>query len=377
MMSQLPYKYQPYSFSKLEVAACPYRFKRQYIDKDMPPELEPKGGRAVHEAAKMYVDECVKAKQGSMVDLIDGIWDKATEQEKLTADDGDYIEMFGRFCRSTIIVPSRVLATELEVAFKADFSPCGWWDKDAFFRMKIDRLETLPNDPKIPVVIDYKTQFNLPSQSEVEEKQTQMRTYAWGLMRTLYPDAPVVHVSLVYPRWYCAERSLDINRDAADRQQKTIMSKIKKIEGTTSWEPMAGGVCDFCPLIVKGCPLGARNPAAVVTVENVKEVANWYVQQKAEVAKVAKALQKFCAARGNVDAGNSVVGYFEKKSTKVDTPKAVAWLRANAPDLLDEVISIPMTGLEKKAGDKFATLMEAAGVTKVGSEFGIEGKVAE
>ena len=289
-------------------------------------------------------------------------------------DDAESSGMFESLARNTVVDPNVIMANEYELAFTEDFTIVDWWDKTALFRVKIDRVDVDPQNGNPPTLIDYKTQFNLPSQSEVE-KMPQMKTYAWAGLRVMFSEAPEIAVRLIFPRYGCTVREVRYTRSDADRFQEQILRKIDRVEKLTKFLPHPSDQCAFCGLLSSGdCPLTAKNNAYVeVTEDNIVEVARQWVAREEMQKRTKKALQAFIAERGPVDIGAGTVGYHPKEKKDVDVAKALAWIRANAADALDACISIPLTGLQKKLGkERYAAIVEAAVSMKVSSEFGFE-----
>ena len=368
----MAYKYAPYSHSKLAVATCPFLFKWRYIDRKPIVAKEPKDGIAVHEAQQLYVEHCLKTMQQSDLAAIPGIWDRACEKAKLM-DDSGAAEMFDVLARSTVVDPSVIMANEYELAFTDDFQVVDWWDKSALFRVKIDRVDVDPQNVLPPTIVDYKTQFNLPSQSDVE-RMPQMRTYAWAGLRVMFPDAPEILVRLIFPRYGCAVREVRYTRTDADRFQEQILRKIDRVEKLTKFLPCPSDQCAFCGLLSTHCPLRVEDNAhAEVNEKNVVEKAMRYVQLAEELKRLKKALSVYAENVGDIDIGSGTVGYHSKEKKDMDVAKALAWLRANAADALDACISIPLTGLQKKLGkERYAAIVEEAVTMKVSSEFGFQ-----
>ena len=366
----MSYKYAPYSHSKLQVATCPFLFKWRYIDRKPIVTKEPKDGIALHEAQQLYVDHCLKTKQASDLSIIPALWERACEKAKLMDDSGS-ADMFADLARNTIVDPNVIMANEYELAFREDFTPVDWWDKTAWFRVKIDRVDVDPTGEKPPTVIDYKTQFNLPSQSDVE-RMPQLRTYAWAGFRIMFPEAQEIAVRLIFPRYGCMTREVVYRRADVDRFQEQIVRKIDRVEKLEKFVPVPSDQCAFCGLLSTDCPL-KDNPYADVNAANAVQAAMRFVQLSEELKRLKKSLSTYAEKIGPVDIGTGLVGYHPKEKKDMDVAKALAWLRANAPDALDSCVSVPLTGLQKKLGkERYEAISAAAVGVKVSSEFGFQ-----
>ena len=365
----MSYKYAPYSHSKLQVATCPYLFKWRYIDKKPLVTKEPKDGIALHEAQQLYVDHCLKTKQLSDLAIIPEIWERACAKTKLM-DDSESAAMFENLARSTVVDPKVIRENEYELAFAEDFTRLpDWWDKNALFRVKIDRVDVDPQNGTPPVLVDYKTQFNLPSQSDVE-RMPQMRTYAWAGLRVMFPDAPEIAVRLIFPRYGCAVREVRYTRSDADRFQEQILRKIDRVEKLEKFNPVPSDQCVFCGLLSTHCPL-KDNAYADVNAANAVQAAMRFVQLSEELKRLKKALSTYAENAGDIDIGSGIVGYHPKEKRELDVKKAITWLKAKIADAWEAVASIPLTGLQKKLGKELYEGIVAEAVTiKVSSEFG-------
>ena len=260
---------------------------------------------------------------------------------------------------------------EAELAFTDDFQVVDWWDKSALFRVKIDRVDVDPQNVLPPTIVDYKTQFNLPSQSDVE-RMPQMRTYAWAGLRVIFPEAPEIAVRLIFPRYGCTVREVRYSRADADRFQEQILRKIDRVERLEKFLPCPSAQCAFCGLLSTDCPLSVKdNPYAEVNESNAVQAAMRFVQLSMERDRLKDALAAYAEKAGAIDIGSGTVGYHPKERREADKSKALEWLRANAADVFDACISVPLTGLQKKLGrERYDAIVEAAVTTRMSSEFG-------
>ena len=122
-------------------------------------------------------------------------WDWA---RLVTPRDGptDVTEIWERFYNTFTLPPGLdAPGVENRLAFDAEWQPCGFFSDEARFRMVIDfhfRQDSLG------VIIDWKTNRVLGSSLQ---EDYQLRTYAWGLRRALYPEVQEVLLRLHYLRY--------------------------------------------------------------------------------------------------------------------------------------------------------------------------------
>lgn len=209
-----------WSYSRLQTyQACPRQFKFSYVDK-VPREEGPalKRGQDRHELLEKHV-------KGERVRFPK---DLARIRPEL-----DKIRKLGA-------------RAELELAFTAKWDPTGWFDKDAWLRIKIDLQYRQATDPTALRVCDYKTGRIRPEQHE-----EQLRLYGLATMMT-EPKASSVTTEVWYVDHEPAPRPLATqiapNFQKAIREQRTYWErKVRPLLKDKRFTPTPGHACGWCP----------------------------------------------------------------------------------------------------------------------------------
>jgi hypothetical protein len=150
-----------WSISRLNTyTQCPLKFKLTAIDKlKEPGSVAMDRGAAIHKEAEWYLN---------------GLTAEIPESLKLMTEEFEVIKGLGA-------------KAELEVTFTKDWGITGWFDADAWCRIKIDAMVL---DKDTIRIIDFKTGKFRPNENDAYEAQLEL--YALAAL-TLYPD--VDHVS--------------------------------------------------------------------------------------------------------------------------------------------------------------------------------------
>lgn len=153
-----------WSISRLNTyTQCPFKFKLTAIDKIREPSSPAmERGAAIHKEAEVYL-------KGT--DLV-----VPTSLSLMTTE---FLEL-----------KEHGAEAELEVTFNKDWGITGWFDKDAWCRIKIDAMVLLGDTIKI---IDFKTGKYKKDDNDAYEQQLEL--YALAAL-ILYPDVKYVDASL-------------------------------------------------------------------------------------------------------------------------------------------------------------------------------------
>lgn len=293
-------KHNPYSSSKLIVTKCPYRFRRQYIDKDI--------GDTSSEASKKgnIVHECYEE---LIRDMADGNQPDPTEIPKLVTKK---IIKFGltddeliKKCHLSVMniltlrfpVPiANLVDTEEMMAVKQDHTgswiTCDWDDKDAYFRGKIDVLYI--DKEGYGVYVDHKTQMNIESDSGT----TQMRQYGFLVMRS-YPQLKGVRAIIHYadPSLNFMAKAVTFTKEDVREAEADIRNQIDVIEGREDFdESITGAQCNYCSL-KDSCPTLNNLPPSkkvIVSAQEASEAAGAIYALEILLKDKKKQLQNFC-----------------------------------------------------------------------------------
>ncbi len=193
-----------HSYSSLKAwVTCPRQYKALYIDKSVrrtsSPALE--RGNRIHQALEDAVNG------GAEPD----VWTPDGLIHKLSTGSAE---------------------AEVELAIRRDGTPCGFWDKDAWLRGKIDVY--MGADGRA-LMIDWKTGKVYPDALQADIYATMARC-TWGSdMKVsfyfVYVDQKVIHPE--YPDSHAEER---------------VRALVDRVEGDEHYTPQPCFACRFCPV---------------------------------------------------------------------------------------------------------------------------------
>lgn len=216
---------------------CARSAKHAYIDKlPDPPGPAMKRGSDVHEACEEYL----KAPADHPVPCPPEALDFADEMEALRVAPGIY--------------------SEEEWAFKADWSKCGWFDKDAWFRAKVDARHGKKTDG-VMYIVDFKTGCKPPRQPGPIE-QDQRELYALAAFKRFGDALREVNVDF----WYF-DRPLEAQNVYHDSFTRADLAALEEKWGVrsftltndTDFAKSPGKYCFWCPYHTKkGGPCNGR-----------------------------------------------------------------------------------------------------------------------
>ena len=155
-----------WSISRLNTySQCPFKFKLTAIDRIKEPSSPAmERGSAIHKEAELYL-------KGDLTELPTSL--------ALVAEEFEELKKLGA-------------QSELEVTFTKDWGITGWFDADAWCRIKIDAMAMQDGTIRI---IDFKTGKYKPDDNEAYEQQLEL--YALAAL-TLYPDIAKVSAELLF-----------------------------------------------------------------------------------------------------------------------------------------------------------------------------------
>lgn len=207
-----------HSFSSLKMFDnCPLRYYRQRIKKDV---VDPGG------EASIYGERVHKSFE-----------DRIRDKTPLPPELGKHEKL----CQSIEgLAVGGSLKPEAELTLTKDLTPTGWWDDDAWLRLKADVLVvTKTNDA---VVLDYKTGKRRPDFFQLELGALQVFQH--------YPEVSKVATSFVWLRDGGALDSEVFRRDKKEVIEKKLRDKTTRIEEAIEeevWPAKPGPLCNYCP----------------------------------------------------------------------------------------------------------------------------------
>lgn len=175
-ISPLAAKYAAWSFSKAGVAlSCPAQFKHKYVLKtaSAPSTTDANIGIAAHSILEFLTGGASYAESRKI----------ALEKTPLTSSELEELHMFedailafmkrfDMFCKRNNVVE---VLREADWAFDADFNPCAFFDKNAYFRGKVDlAMKTAAGDL---FIIDHKSGSAKDLTKDYKKRQ-QLNSYA-------------------------------------------------------------------------------------------------------------------------------------------------------------------------------------------------------
>ncbi len=338
------------SYSRLDCyASCPLRYKLQYIAKQPAPPADPLLlGGAAHDFFEAYGKHCLEA--GVLTDL--GAWPalakaalKAQRQPLPEHLLEDYNDLAERFVNMQMFDAKEIVGIEMEVAFKADWTKCGWFDKKVAFRAKMDLLRKIEDHATIT---DYKTGYK-------EGNPFQMETYAVSVF-TLMPEVNKVDTEFAYiGSGHTANKTFE--REDMPRLVDKLEEKCARVSEDTKFEPTPGDSCRYCPYV----SLCTAKPSNLLTVKDAKEarqVAEDLFVLEAQVAAKKDALKGWVAQHGDVETGSGRWGYSREERIKVVDMRAFASMLELKG--IDPMAWLSITGTELKKLYKKNDGLEAA-----------------
>lgn len=165
------------------IRSCDLRFRYQYLDRlafsevIVPLEL----GEFLHKCCDAFTKEAILRKESNLP-LPDILWLYALSNDYPNTDGGKTLSFIRRclmnFHRDFQLPEEGVVFSEFQVCLNKDYKEIDWWSSEAFFRLKIDRLDLIPGENGIIVKIrDYKT-------SGIVSDLEQLRIYCYPFLRS-------------------------------------------------------------------------------------------------------------------------------------------------------------------------------------------------
>jgi CRISPR/Cas system-associated exonuclease Cas4 (RecB family) len=312
-------KYGPYSPSRIDVATCPYRFKEEYILKNVQDEgsLASRRGNVVHETFELIT-------RGWLVDQ-PLTWEKASEE--LVSRLASY-QITDHEDRKTIIEATKcymgnpprgiedILGTEEHLALKYDGNSlveCDWDDPECFARGKIDILQI---KDKVATIIDHKTQMYVPP----NKGTFQMGVYAW-MVKQFYPYVEEVRTVLhfCHPNLNFYSQPHVWSLDDLSSVEEELKIAIRTIESYVDFPAVPNHYCVYCPL-KQACPkledlskkrmsLKKAKNGPLISAKEAKEHAEAFTVLEENREIMQKQLKNFTKEIGSVIIPGIEYGY--------------------------------------------------------------------
>jgi len=322
---------------------CPLTFKATYRDKVKTAKTAPMlVGGFFAEWSKAYIDHLVKTRQTADYHagntILEESWAARGQHKEFKFMPEplrfEVREIVDDFLGSHVFDPATVMGTELDVALTENWKPTGWFDKDVFFRAKLD-LATLPpsDNGKTVGITDYKTGRAALSEEDTK-RSSQLRRYVVA-MSAMIPDAARFLVDLDFVRLGIVRGPYELEPEVAEEEKQSILSisdRIEKAIATDKWEATPGAGCSWCPIFDKKDAKGkylcsereAAEPFRALQTEDdaILAMKRLIIVEK-ERKDLQKLLQPWSAKAGPVVVGGMQYGPQTKENKSYD-PK---WLQ--------------------------------------------------
>lgn len=321
-------KYGPYSSSRLDTAACPYRFKRQYIDRDIKEEGSEasRRGNVVHETFENITTGWISEKPLSWVEVEKILTDKMIEYHITDREDKLLcINAAKSYMSNPPQMLEHIFGIEESLAVKfveGKWVECDYNDPEAIYRGKIDILAI---DGSRARIIDHKTQPYI----EKAANTFQLGGYAW-LVKIHYPQITEVETILHYCRPELNFYSYPYlwSDDELKNIEAEIRMEISVAENLDSFEPNPNYYCKYCPAQLD-CPIIPQMKKHATAFEGVKKGPIMSAQEAKDVAGeinvveeaigvLKKNLQNFVKEVGPVQIHGKEYSYSASESYEVE-----------------------------------------------------------
>ncbi len=302
-----------YSYSQINLwMNCPQSWKFAKIDKL--PQMESlllTQGRVLHDKVHEYIKYLVKSKMTSDITwpgLIEGL-DGLPEGP----------DLMNRFARSWVLNPETHLESELEIAITEKGQPVNWWDKNVWFRFKIDKVDI--EDDRI-IITDWKSGWN------TDIDKFQLEIYAWGLRYKIIEwtgyDSILVKNHFIR---YKMEKSVEIPVSAIPAIEKKVRKIVAGMESAKKFPAKPGSFCSLCgysmvcsarmSLVERG------NLPIISTMDQAIDYAGKVLVVQQRLNAVKGLLKGFVDENGNIPLATGTYGYNPQNTLDVPDKEAV------------------------------------------------------
>ena len=238
---------RPWSYSRMKVArACPYLFKRQYVDGVEQPTNPPlRVGQVAHEVIARYGLHCTAAGRQTDYEAMDRIISDCRNM-LITAEEKESVRyMCTRFAESRLIDPG--WHYEGRYAVDADWKPCPYDSDTAYFRGRIDCWYVDGEDNL--VIVDYYTGRKRPDEFL---KKDQLMHYA-AVLFAAHPDIDNAVCFADFLRFGDASVEFSVTRDHVQHIRAEIESLDSRYAQEREFKPSPNENCQYC-FLKRECP---------------------------------------------------------------------------------------------------------------------------
>ncbi len=295
-----------YSYSQLKTyQTCPACWAYQKKEK-LPAVRGILGeqGIELHEAINRYINHLAKEKL-----ISDITWSKLCDGLDLYPDGNELIQ---KFASSFVFNPATHIGSEMEIAIDKTGKKVGWWDKNIWFRAKIDKLDLVD---RVLHITDYKTGWS----TDVDKFQLQCYTWVMGFsgLKVEY-DSFYVNNHFIRHR---VEKGEAFPKGIGKATGERIKRIIKQIEADKKYEAKPGNFCSMCGYVNQCSKLIQLVEKGQLPIIDTPELAFEYTRRvlivKEMVKNVEGILKIWIKANGNIELDNVIYGFNASPSKQV------------------------------------------------------------
>ena len=226
--------YSPYSFSKINLAACPFAFWLRYHEKlkgvrnpifDL--------GSVIHLILAKLIEYIIAGKEYDS-DQVILLYMRATVRDRIDELRKE-VWLFEKYFEFN---PELVVGVEERMSINRD-GTAGKYNS-SFLRGILDLIEI---DGDTCIITDHKSQFNVLSDGDMA-KHEQLRFYCFMVMH-FWPQVERFITRIYFTR-YGVTKSAVIEKDQVLRYGKRLAISIDHIEAMDKWPAIPGDTCTIC-----------------------------------------------------------------------------------------------------------------------------------
>lgn len=331
-----------YSHTKLD-GGCNLKFFKTYVEKEARVDgnkFETDEGLAIHSFAEMEIDGL--GDDISVEERIDRLLISNPQWETMRFDLVASANLFrNRFVPT--INEQLIVGSELELACDMNMNPFGFWDKEAWFRGKVDYMEV---EDGVVRVVDFKNYPRLHDEEELAYRGSGVGAQIMGyvvLAMALDPTIREGYGQIYYTRYGAFRDTGTITREEAEEWWKYNQHRMIAMERRRTWTAQPSRKsCSYCPFL-STCTYTKGPDNYVARNENeAAELARRMIVAEEEVARLKIGINAFLdvskTKQISVDRKNTI-GLTETISREVDSKEVYEIARAAGLDPFEFVKS--------------------------------------
>lgn len=239
------------------------------------------------------------------------------------------------------------------------------------------RLDLLEIEGNVATIVDYKTDHQIRSQTDVE-KDSQLHRYAWAVSKA-YPQVEEFRGRLEFVR-YGAVREVILDGAAIDKTEEAILAQIARMKAETAYLPTPGAGCAWCSYINQCEAIINIGDQQIVCLreEDADRIADELALLERQVDDRKAALKFWCNKHGNVVRNGLAWGFWPSFTDSIGDIQKFHTLVAGAGLDPYAYLKVDMTQAKKlykhpAIGDKVQSLVESKPSTRFDSKKHKEG----